>query len=82
MDLLAGDFILLLSTYSGIFSSSTHILKCKHLGGIFLGTEQSRRKTIYSLKVQLPSDTLAPPLTHCVTLNKMLKVSVSVKWGS
>ena len=28
------------------------------------------------------SDTLALPLTHCVTLNKMLKVSVSVKWGS
>ena len=44
MDLLAGDFILLLSTYSGIFSSSTHILKCKHLGGIFLGTEQVQKE--------------------------------------
>ena len=44
MDLLAGYFILLLSTYSGIFSSSTHILKCKHLGGIFLGTEQVQKE--------------------------------------
>ena len=45
MDLLAGDLILLLpSTYPGIFSSSTHILKCKHPGGIFLGTEQVQKE--------------------------------------
>ena len=43
---------------------------------------KSRRKTIHALKLQIPSDTLALPLTHCVTLNKMLKISVSVKWGS
>ena len=64
------------------FFPLTHTLKCKHLHGIFLDTEEVQRGKAYIQESQMLNDSPALTLTCCAIWSKMLNCFPICEVGS